>query len=1152
MNPHIVMTGLGLVVLASTIPANANPRLNSWYTAKSGQYARIYPMPADEANGMSVTTWNRGAGVQAMPTYAGVHEITHTNNWVYIRTTGLASHVMGPWQNGNFGNFPANQAAGYRFPLVPPPLPATRTLTGLGAIGYFVDGVAMFDSRDAFSHDHSTGQDETPRTAQDPNIEGDDIWNRDAYVNEAPTFDAANAHQANSQYHYHANPPALRHLLGDSVTYDDTTNTYTESFNGNHSPILGWARDGYPVYGPYGYDDPNDPTSPVTRMLSGFQPRDGTNGSTDITTLGRTTYPAWATRTYTHTFQAGPAVNAAHPLGHYMEDNTYKGDLGLSQGTVVTGTDDFHLDEFNGRMCVTPEFPDGTYAYFTCISPTGDPVFPYNIGRRFYGDPVGGPAGQIPANDDPDPATTIFEGGPERTASMQSLSVDEENGDVIVVWDGVERATYEVLGSSDMQSWSVLDPTVTAGGITPGFAHSGQINNQSRYFYKVNKTAIAPFDDAGFVYDSFYVDGPQNQNITTGEGIQTLVIHLNPADAANIPGTLGTNPSSVLVGGQAASFVERLSRFVLVAKIDPDTAGLTDGDYNITVDFGTGPTTAQNLAIVGSAPKNILFMIVDDWGVDSSPIDNPTGNVAVMPHLEDLAANGLRFTRAFVTPVCSPTRSCIMTGRHAHQTGVYVPGNAGAFSNPNNEFTLPEAVTASGAPYAMASTGKWHLGGNNNGYSARGGWPEFYGITGGGVNPAYDNWTKNTNGASAVTTTYSTLDQVKEARDFIQRSETSGDPWLCWVAFNAPHTPFHDPATVSVAPGDPSLIPPGGYSVGTANDTELYIRMLETLDHLIGWLFDEVNAIDSDILSNTNIILIGDNGTPNGVVQAPFGNGNSKGDLYNGGTNVPLVVQGPAVAPNLVGTTTNKLVHAVDFYTTLMELAGIDPTSVPGIPTTALAQSTSIVPILKNTDTADRCIITEGGEGAARGRAIILDDYPDYKMIIFGDPETTLDSPRVEFYNITSDFNEQSPLYDGPVVADPSPTLSGSARDAFIACYDKDQAMGGGFSDPASGGDTLYIEVNDPPGQPNVPQLQNGLGNDINPSSIVVDGSPATFIARVNSGTDLSDEADDAADRFWIKCIVPSAPPYNDATITFTVQGNDRVFNENDPILVKP
>ena len=145
----------------------SEPALTSWLTKKSGQYARIYETLEDQSNRNAVTTWNRGAGVQALPTYAGVHEISYTATNIFIRSTGLGFHVMGPWYRNEektdlFGNYPANRAVTYRIPRTPTTPPNPKVATGLGAIGYFVDGIAMFDSRDAFSYSYDNGSDARP------------------------------------------------------------------------------------------------------------------------------------------------------------------------------------------------------------------------------------------------------------------------------------------------------------------------------------------------------------------------------------------------------------------------------------------------------------------------------------------------------------------------------------------------------------------------------------------------------------------------------------------------------------------------------------------------------------------------------------------------------------------------------------------------------------------------------------------------------------------------------------------------------------------------------------------------------------------------------------------------------------------------------
>jgi hypothetical protein len=286
MKARIVQIVCSLVFASGALAAD--PYVDSWFTQHSGKYARIYPTVADETAGSAVTTWSRGQGTQSLPVYAGVREVSSSSNWVYIRTSGLASYVMGPWylnaaKTQLFPNYPANQHVIYRVPRNPT-VPPTKTLTGLGAVGYFVNGVALFDNRDAFYWNGSS------------EVMGNGLWNRDAYVNESVTFDAALAHQAGANHHYHANPIALRYQLGDHVDFNPASNRYSESTNTilKHSPIVAWVRDGFPIYGPYGYSNPTNPASGIRRMVSGFVVRNGQNGTTNLTTAGRTSLPQWA------------------------------------------------------------------------------------------------------------------------------------------------------------------------------------------------------------------------------------------------------------------------------------------------------------------------------------------------------------------------------------------------------------------------------------------------------------------------------------------------------------------------------------------------------------------------------------------------------------------------------------------------------------------------------------------------------------------------------------------------------------------------------------------------------------------------------------------------------------------------------------------
>jgi uncharacterized protein (TIGR03437 family) len=217
--------------------------------------------------------------------------------------------------------------------------------------------------------------------------QGDGVWVRNAYYGEAQTFDKCLGHQpGNGQYHHHAHPVCLRAQLEDNLVTVNTGRTGTvyreKAAPWTHSPILGWALDGYPIYGPYGFADPNNTSSTIKRMKSSFRVR---------TLTQRTSLPDWALAHHPNTPQMlavnqyGPDVSDTFPLGRYVEDFDF-----------VSGSGD--LDQYNGRTCVTPEFPNGTYAYFVTLDDNGTPAFPYIIGMQYYGSVTGSNNAVAPAN----------------------------------------------------------------------------------------------------------------------------------------------------------------------------------------------------------------------------------------------------------------------------------------------------------------------------------------------------------------------------------------------------------------------------------------------------------------------------------------------------------------------------------------------------------------------------------------------------------------------------------------------------------------------------------------------------------------------------------------------------------------------------------
>jgi len=525
---HLIPSALLLAGLTHLAPAEA--LIDSWHTAHSGRYARIWATQAQETderqNGVrsSLKTWDSAnypgvmIGDQPMPVYAGVQGISYSEDYVYIKSTGLATNTMGPWflneaQTTAFPSFPGNSTILYRFPrssnYPENYAPATRTPTNIGSCGLFVDGVPLFNTSDTFSYDTSAGGDQEPTNQN----RGDGYWNRDAFTNEGVTFDAGNTHQAMEQFHYHASPNALRSTLGDSIDYNPTVvykgigkaSPYTENFNGTHSPILAWANDGLPMYGPYGYSDPSDATSEVRRMVSGYQKRDGTNGSTNLTATGRTTMPQWVvaqgvrtTRTLSSAFY-GPNVSSAFTLGHYMEDYEYKGhltsdvtnarfaqyfsaSLGIFQSRWF-----YDLNEYNVRYCVTPEFPEGTWAYFTAVDDNGTPVYPYNLAWHYFGDPtVASGVTEIGET-----VIDVFTGAAGKGTQFETATLDDDS--VTVVWNGIEGGVYQITESLDLKTWTA-GPSFTAGDQLITLTETGN----SRKYYTIERTGLADYDTSEF------------------------------------------------------------------------------------------------------------------------------------------------------------------------------------------------------------------------------------------------------------------------------------------------------------------------------------------------------------------------------------------------------------------------------------------------------------------------------------------------------------------------------------------------------------------------------------------------------------------------------------------------------------------------------
>ncbi len=287
-----------------------------------------------------------------------VQTVQYSTNWVYATTNGIPSYTTGPFLDGNPSQA-SDQNAIFKFPLNPTQNTGVPTPTTGGNIGVFINGVALFDYRDGVSYKLSTGAE-----AGGPlGGMGDGVWNRDAVPAEMIGFDCAKGHPAMGNYHHHQNPSAFDL---DLVQVSTVCNLYDADGlyivdSAVHSPLLGFAYDGFPIYGAYAYQNTNG-TGGIVRMKSSYYLR-------NISV--RTHYADGSDVT------DGPAVNGTYPLGRYREDYEY-----------IASANPDQLDEHNGRFCITPEYPAGIYCYFTTVDSNWNSAYPYAVGPTFYGNKV--------------------------------------------------------------------------------------------------------------------------------------------------------------------------------------------------------------------------------------------------------------------------------------------------------------------------------------------------------------------------------------------------------------------------------------------------------------------------------------------------------------------------------------------------------------------------------------------------------------------------------------------------------------------------------------------------------------------------------------------------------------------------------------------
>lgn len=363
----------------------------------------------------------------------------------------------------------------------------------------------------------------------------------------------------------------------------------------------------------------------------------------------------------------------------------------------------------------------------------------------------------------------------------------------------------------------------------------------------------------------------------------------------------------------------------------PGTARLDrPTDAPATGETGAAPSTGDTglpPTLPPARPPNLLILLADDLGTDKvgvyaeHPLPPPT------PRLDALAAEGVLFRNAWATPVCSSTRTALLTGRTGRRTGLGdVIQTSQPLEVPIGEFILPELLRQAPTPYADAAVGKWHLAGYRSTHGLDHpialGFDRFVGTMGNlydfmefdGRKHGYYHWEKVEDGVMTKVYAYQTSVTVDDA---LALASTLPEPWLLYVAFAAPHKPLDVPpdGLHSFGPLDPD-----------APDARLYHAVVEAMDTEIGRLLD---GLGDEVRERTTVVFLGDNGTPDHAILPPLDPKRGKMSMFEGGLNVPLIVAGAGVAAP--GRESAALVHVTDLFATFAGLAGV-PLSGPGAP----------------------------------------------------------------------------------------------------------------------------------------------------------------------------------------------------------------------------
>ena len=423
---------------------------------------------------------------------------------------------------------------------------------------------------------------------------------------------------------------------------------------------------------------------------------------------------------------------------------------------------------------------------------------------------------------------------------------------------------------------------------------------------------------------------------------------------------------------------------------------------------------------VAAAQPNILFIVSDDHGWGDLP-SNWDNTEVRLPTLEDLAAQGVRFSNYHTVPLCGPSRACMFTGQFSTENGMWRGPGKDPLGSPGyrgikrDVIMLSEHLSRAG--YHTGCFGKWHMGSLEGEVPNDRGFDEFHGFLAGAhsywITPKRSKIMHNRK-PDSTSEGHATELFTGWAEQFIRESAGKDEPFFCYLAYNAVHGPLRTDKS------KPASAPEAWLKKATSRGVDFlrsdYVAILEHMDHNIGKLVSVLKELD--ISENTLIVFVSDNGGCTMEEDAPGGRfpGNNgpfsggKGTTYQGGLKVPFLMNWKGRLPQ--GIISDDQVMHCDIYATLLDAAGIP---VPKMNGKNPVRGTSLMPYMLSSGKKtipDRSMIFElwGNIGLRKGdyklwADVGRDHSPDWPALA-----AKLKATNLSLFDLSKDVAETTDL----------------------------------------------------------------------------------------------------------------------------------------------